>query len=159
MSTVSSQSKQATVIPAAKGRSLNVLGHVVNVMLGSAETRGDTFVFETITPPGLAVPVHLHEHEDEYGYLVEGVFEFYLDGRTFEAQAGAVLYCPRHTSHGFRNIGSTAGRMIWLSTPGAAVERFFDELGALPADAPPDMEKVLAIFAKYEIQVLPTPGM
>jgi hypothetical protein len=25
--------------------------------------------------------------------------------------------------------------------------------------APPDMEKVLAIFAKYEIQVLPTPGM
>jgi hypothetical protein len=49
--------------------------------------------------------------------------------------------------------------MMWLSTPGAAVERFFDELGALPADAPPDMEKVLAIFAKYEIQVLPTPGM
>ncbi len=94
MSTVSSQSKQATVIAAGEGRRLNVLGHVVNVMLGNAETQGATFVFETITPPGLAVPVHLHEYEDEYGYVAEGVFEFYLDGRTLEATTGAILTLP-----------------------------------------------------------------
>jgi quercetin dioxygenase-like cupin family protein len=150
--------KQATITEAGKGRKLNVLGHVVNVMLG-ADTGSDSFAFEAITPPGGVVPVHLHEYEDEYGYVAEGVFEFYLDGRTVEAPAGAVVHCPRHTSHGFRNIGATAGKTIWLSTPGTSVERFFDELGALPADAPPDMQKVGAIFAKYSIQVLPTPGM
>jgi quercetin dioxygenase-like cupin family protein len=155
---MSNKSKQATTIDAGQGRQLNVLGHTVTVKLGSAETQGDSFVFATISPPGLFVPPHVHENEDEYGYIIEGVFEVFLDGRTYEARTGAVLHCPRHTSHGFRNIGSTPGKMIWLSTPGASVERFFDELGALPADAPPDMQKVVGIFAKYSIQVLPPPG-
>jgi mannose-6-phosphate isomerase-like protein (cupin superfamily) len=154
---MSSKSKQATIIDAGKGRRLSVLGHVVNVMLGSAETQGDSFVFEAISPAGLFVPPHLHEYEDEYGDIIEGVYEVFLDGRIYTAETGAVLYCPRHTSHGFRNIGATPGKMIWLSTPGTSVERFFDELGALPADAPPDMEKVVGIFAKYSIQVLPPP--
>jgi quercetin dioxygenase-like cupin family protein len=156
---MSNKSKQATIVDVGEARKLNVLGHVVNVMLGSAETQGDSFVFETISPVGSVVPPHRHEHEDEYGYIAEGVWEVILDGRTYEAKAGTVIYCPRRTSHGFRNIGSTTGRMIWVSTPGAAVERFFGELGALPADAPPDMEKVVGIFTKYDIQVLPPPGM
>jgi quercetin dioxygenase-like cupin family protein len=156
---MSSNSKQAAITDTGEGRKLNVLGHAVTVRLPSADTNGDSWVFEVITPPGLAVPPHVHEYEDEYGYIIEGVWEVFLDGRTYEAKSGAVLHCPRHTSHGFRNIGSTTGKMIWLSTPGAAVERFFDELGALPADAPPDMEKVVGIFAKYSIQVVPPPGM
>lgn len=156
---MSSESKQAQIIDAGKGRKLNVLGHVVNVMLTSADTQGASYVFEAISPAGLVVPPHRHEHEDEYGYIAEGVYEIYLNGQTYEAQAGAVLYFPRHSAHGFRNIGATTGKMIWLSTPGAQVECFFDELGALPVDAPPDMEKVAGIFAKYDMQVFPLPGM
>lgn len=154
---MSSKSKQATVVETGKGRKLNVLGHVVNVMLGSAETQGDHFAFEVITPAGQFVPPHVHEYEDEYGYIVEGIYEFFLDGRTYEAKTGAVLYCPRHTSHGFRNIGPTPGKMIWFANPGANDERSFDELGALPADAPPDVQKLVDIFAKYGMQVLPPP--
>jgi mannose-6-phosphate isomerase-like protein (cupin superfamily) len=108
--------------------------------------------------PPWAIPPHAHEYEDEYGYIIEGVWEVFLDGRTYEARTGTGLHCPRHTSHGFRNIGSTPGKMIWISTPGASVERFFDELGALPADAPPDMQKIVDIFTKYSIQVLPSVG-
>jgi quercetin dioxygenase-like cupin family protein len=155
---MSEYSKQAMVVAAGNGRTLNVLGHAVYVMLGVAENQGDSFVFTTISPPGLFVPPHVHENEDEYGYLIEGVFEVYLEGQTYEAKAGSVLYCPRRTSHGFRNIGSTPAKMMWVSTPGASVERFFDELGALPADAPPDMEKIVGIFAKYSLQVLPPPS-
>ncbi|MBW7882513.1 MAG: cupin domain-containing protein [Caldilineaceae bacterium] len=154
---MSSNSKQATIVEAGKGRKLNVLGHTVNVVLGSRESQGDSFVFEAISPAGLVVPPHIHENEDEYGYIAEGVYEIYLDGRTYEATAGAFLYFPRHSAHGFRNIGSTTGKMIWISTPGASVERFFDELGALPADAPPDLQKVAGIFTKYNMQVLPPP--
>jgi quercetin dioxygenase-like cupin family protein len=155
---MSSQSKQATVIANAAGRKLNVLGHPFTVLLSSTETQGDSFMFEVISPPGAAVPPHLHESEDEYGYIAEGVYEVFLDGRTYEAQAGAVLHCPRRTSHGFRNIGDTPAKMIWVATPGANVERFFADLAALPADAPPDMEKVLGIFARYQIQVAPPPS-
>jgi mannose-6-phosphate isomerase-like protein (cupin superfamily) len=154
-----SKAKQAAIVDAGEGRKLNVLGHTVNVLLGSAKTQGDSFVFEAISPAGLVVPPHLHENEDEYGYIVEGSYEIYLGEHTYEAGAGAVLYFPRHISHGFRNIGSTTGKMIWVSTPGAAVERFFDELGALPANVPPDMQKLVDIFARYDMQVFPPPAM
>ena len=154
---MSNQSKQATIIAVGAGRKLNVLGHVVNVMLGMAETQGDSYVFEVISPPGFFVPPHLHEHEDEYGYLIEGDWEIFLDGRIYQAKSGAVIHCPRHTSHGFRNIGTTTGKMIWVATPGANNERFFAELGTLPVDAPPDMQKVVGIFTKYDVQALPLP--
>jgi quercetin dioxygenase-like cupin family protein len=156
---MSSIPKEASIIDAGQGRKLNVLGHVVNVMLTSAETQGASFVFEAVSPAGLAVPPHIHEHEDEYGYIIEGVYEVFLDGETFEATSGAVIHCPRHSAHGFRNIGSTSGRMIWISTPGANVDPFFNELGALPVDGPPDLDKVAGIFAKYAMQVFPPPGM
>lgn len=156
---MSNKSKEATIIEAGKGRQLNVLGHTVNVMLGSAETQGDSFVFEAISPAGLVVPPHVHENEDEYGYIAEGVYEIYLGEHTYEARIGAMLYFPRHIPHGFRNIGSTTDKMIWISTPGARVESFFNELGALPTDAPPDMQEVASIFARYDMQVFPPPGM
>ena len=155
---MSGQSKQTAIIDAGAGRTLNVLGHVVKVMLSSADTQGQSFVFETISAPGLFVPPHAHEHEDEYGYVVEGVFEVFVDGQIHEAKTGAVLYFPRHVAHGFRNSGSTPGKMIWISTPGANVDPFFEELGALPADAPPDMEKVMGIFARHDMLVFPPPG-
>lgn len=156
---MSTQTAQAAIIEAGEGRKLNVLGHAVTVRIPSANTNGDSWMFEVISPPGMAVPPHVHEYEDEYGYIIEGVWEIILDGQIYEATAGAVVHCPRHTSHGFRNIGSTTGKMLWISTPGAAVERFFEELGALPADAPPDMEKIAGIFAKYSIGIVPAPSM
>ena len=156
---MSSKSKQATIVDAGKGRQLNVLGHTVNVMLANADTQGDSFVFETISPPGFVVPPHVHQHEDEYGYIAEGVFEIFLNQRTYEAKTGAVLYFPRYSAHGFRNIGSTPGKMIWISAPGANVEPFFNELGALPTDVPPDMQQVEGIFTKYDMQVFPPPGL
>ena len=149
-----SQSKQTLVATAADAYRLNVLGHVVNVKLGKTQTQGDVFMFEVVSPAGLAVPPHAHQNEDEYGYVTEGTYECVLDGRAFVAKAGDVVYCPRHTSHGFRNIGTTTAKMVWVSTPGAAVEAFFNDLGALPANEPPDMQRLLAIFAKYEIAVV-----
>jgi hypothetical protein len=41
--------------------------------------------------------------------------------------------------HGFRNIGAIVGKTLWTVTPGDSFEPFFEELGALPADAPPNM--------------------
>ncbi len=150
--------KHATVIDAGDGAKLNILGHAVTVMLGRAETNGDGYVFEVITPAGHGIPPHVHEHEDEYIFIAEGTYEVFLNGRTHEAKTGALLHFPRYMPHGFRNCGDTPGKTIWTVTPGASFETFFNELGALPADAPPDMQKVVGIFAKYGMEVLPRPG-
>ncbi|HRW47541.1 MAG: cupin domain-containing protein [Caldilinea sp.] len=156
---MSDQMKEAAIVHADAGSQVSVLGHGFRTLLSSADTRGDSYIFEVISPAGAFVPPHAHQHEDEYGYIAQGEYEIFLGDRTYEAQAGALLHFPRNIAHGFRNVGTTAGKTIWISFPGVKVEAFFAELAALPADAPPDMAKVGAIFARYDIQAFPPPAM
>jgi quercetin dioxygenase-like cupin family protein len=157
--TNSMQTKEATVVRPSEGQILNILGHTATLKLTSRHTNGDAYLFEVMTPPGHAIPPHVHQHEDEYIYVLEGSYEIFLDGKTYEATQGAMIYFPRHIAHGFRNTGSSAGRTLWTVVPGGSFEQFFTELGALPADAPPDMQKVVAIFKRYGMDVLPPPGL
>jgi quercetin dioxygenase-like cupin family protein len=148
--------RPAHVIPSAEGPTMNVLGHAVTIKLARAETDGDYYVFEVVSLPGLGVPPHVHQREDEVGYIVEGEYAFWLAGEVFTATAGATIHIPRYTPHGFQNIGATAGKTLWTVTPGANFEPFFDELGALPP-GPPDLAQVAAIFGRYSMDLLPPP--
>ncbi len=156
---MSMKTKEATVVRPNEGQLLNILGHTATLKLTSRETSGDAYVFEITTPPGHGIPPHIHRSEDEYIYVLEGSFEIFLNGQTFEANQGAMIYFPRHIAHGFHNNGVTVGRTLWTVVPGGSFEQFFAELGALPLDAPPDMQRVAAIFARYGMEVLPPPGL
>ena len=59
--------KPAGVIRATQGRTMNVLGHTVTLKLSRNETNGDYYTFELLSPPGLGVPPHVHEHEARAG--------------------------------------------------------------------------------------------
>lgn len=135
-----------------------VLGNEITVKLASPETGGDFHVFEAVTPPGVGVPPHVHQHEDEIIQVIDGEFEIFLDGKTHTATQGAVINFPRFISHGFRNAGKTPGRAIFTVIPGANFEKFFEELSALPGDRPPDMARVAEIFRRYDIEILAQPS-
>lgn len=144
---------KAAVISAPEGRPLHVIGNDVTVKLTKTETNGAYYVFEAVTPPGGGVPPHVHQNEDEVIRVLEGEYEFMLDGKTYKVGAGATINFPRHVPHAFTNVGHAPGRTLWTIIPGAGFEQFFEELGALPA-GPPDMENVAAIFKKYDIEIL-----
>lgn len=135
-----------------------VLGMEITLKLATAETGGDFYVFEASTPPGMGVPPHVHQHEDEIIQVIDGEFEIFLDGKTHNATQGAVINFPRFISHGFSNIGKEPGRTIFTVIPGANFEKFFEELSALPADRPPDMARVREIFKRYDIEILTQPS-
>src|SRR5262249_20270334 len=116
--TESMQAKAATVVLPAAGQPMNILGHQATLKLTSSDTRGDGYLFDLVTPPGLGIPPHVHQLEDEYIYVLEGTFEIFLGGKTYEASQGTLLYFPRYTAHGFRNIGAGAGRTLWTVVPG-----------------------------------------
>lgn len=156
---MSMQTKEATVVLPSEGQLLNILGHKATVKLSSHDTQGDAYLFEVETPAGHVIPPHVHQREDEYIYILEGTYEIFLDGKTHNAMQGALLHFPRHIAHGFRNIGSTTGKTLWTITPGTNFEQFFLDLDALPAGGPPDMQKVVAIFKQYGMDVLPPPGL
>ena len=145
------------VVPPGAGRRLLVIGHDITVKLDAADTGGDAFIFEASTPPGLGVPPHVHEREDEYLDVLEGTYEVFLGGETHRVGAGSVLHFPRRVPHGFTNAGVTTGRILFTVAPGARFARFFDDLAALPP-GPPDFAKVTAIFAGYDMTILPPPA-
>jgi quercetin dioxygenase-like cupin family protein len=57
-------------------------------------------------PPGAAAPRHSHPGE-ELVYVVEGLLEYALDGRSpVTLKVGEVLFIPYGTPHAVKNVGS-----------------------------------------------------
>ncbi len=151
------QGRKGIVIPSNEGRKMMVIGQEITLKLASSETGGDYYVFEALSPPGAAVPPHVHQHEDEILQIIQGEYEIFLDGKTHKARRGAVINFPRFVPHGFTNIGKELGRALFTVTPGANFEKFFEELSALPVNAPPDMVRVAEIFKRFDIAILEPP--
>jgi quercetin dioxygenase-like cupin family protein len=145
--------QKATVVSAGHGKKFNVLGHAITAMLARQDTDGNYYVFECVTPPGLGIPPHVHDREDELIYVAEGEFGIMLGDNHFTAKAGDEIFFPKHTPHAFQNIGSKAGKTIWTVVPGGNFEEFFSQLAALPAGEP-DLQLVAEIFAAYGMKIL-----
>jgi uncharacterized protein (TIGR02246 family) len=135
------------------------LGALTRVMSTGENTNGAFGLIEQLIPAGFASPYHIHHLEDEAFYVLEGGVTFVCDGEWFKAGPGAYVYGPREIPHGFRIEGSTPARILLLCAP-AGFERFVIEMSdpaterTLPPPAPPDMAKLMALAAKYNIDIL-----
>jgi len=109
-------------------------------------------------PPGFASPYHIHHLEDEAFYVLEGEVAFVCDGKWFKAGPGAYVFGPREIPHGFKIEGTSPVRILILCAP-AGFEHFILEMSepamdlTLPPPAP-DMTKLMALAAKYKIDIL-----
>ena len=146
-----------TVRTAAAGRAVAVVGDVYRFLVTGEETGGKYAVCEALVPPGGGPPPHVHSREDEIIQVLEGEYEIQLGDQTYQVKAGGLLHFPRYIPHAFRNVGRESGTTLWTVIPGGNFEKFFEELGALPAGGPPDMAKVAAIFGSYGMEILPLP--
>jgi len=121
-------------------------------------TNGAFGIVEQVMPPGFASPYHTHHLEDEAFYVLEGEMAFVCDGEWTTAGPGTFVYGPRNIPHGFKVVGDSPARLLLLCAPGG-FDQFVVELGE-PAPAPPDMAKLMAVAAKYCIDIhgpLPEP--
>ncbi len=126
--------KGAPHVPPGGGEaSLWVLGELLTRKISSRRTGGAYSLFEVITQPGSGPPPHVQHREDEAFYVLEGEYEFLVDGNTLRAESGSLLYVPKGTQHAHRNVGEVPGRMLTTHTPGDLYELFFENAGR-PAD-------------------------
>jgi quercetin dioxygenase-like cupin family protein len=119
----------------------------------TAQTTSGAFglIEQLMMPPGFASPYHTHHREDEAFYVLEGDMAFVFDGAWTKAGPGTYIFGPRNIPHGFKVVGDVPARILLLCTPGG-FEQFVVELSE-PAPAPPDMAKLVAMAAKYGIDV------
>jgi len=156
----------AHYIAAGEGtRSLLVFGELVRCKITSYQTGGAYSLFEFTAQPGAGPPPHVQHREDEAFYVLEGEYEFLVEGRTINAESGSLIYVPKGNLHTHKSVGEGIGRMLVSQTPGGLHERFFEEIGeemkdrstAPVSEDPPDMESIVKIAAEYGIE-MPPPG-
>jgi mannose-6-phosphate isomerase-like protein (cupin superfamily) len=149
-------------IPPGKGRrSLWLLGELVAYKIPSQRTGGAYTLFEVSTHPGAGPPLHIQHREDESFYVLEGEYEFVVEGYTLRAGADSLFYIPKGTLHAHKNVGERVGRMLVTQTPGGLYERFFEEVGkSVDGEAEPldledqsDVGRIVKVAAEYGIEI------
>src|SRR3712207_6623021 len=99
------------VPPGEGGKSLRVLGELVTYKITSYQTGGAYSLFEVVTHPAGGPPPHVQHREDEAFYVLEGEYEFVVEGRTMRVGAGSLIYVPRGNLHAHKTVGEEPGRL------------------------------------------------
>ena len=128
-------------------------------MAWTEETGGGfSLVEHPIPPKTLVAPLHIHEREDEYSFVLEGRMGAKLGDDVVYAEVGDLAFKPRNQWHTFWNPDDTPCRILEIIAPGG-FEHFFDEMATLMAGEF-DPEKLAELGARYGLYFQPesSPG-
>ena len=130
-------------------RRVNAFGQM-DLRIVSPATDGEMAVWESIVAPDAGPPLHVHTREDEFFYVLAGVFRFIVGDRVAVMSPGATMFLPRGIPHRFQTLGNKAGRLLAMATPGG-FEEFFLEVERTGASGRAEVE---AIGARYGLTFL-----
>jgi quercetin dioxygenase-like cupin family protein len=130
----------------------------VRVHISGAETGGAFALLETSGPPGDQPPLHVHHHDDEGFYVLDGELTLWVGDAVNVLRAGEGMLAPRGVPHTVR-VGDSEARWLVTSSP-AGFEGFVRAIGTpARATAMPDPEELARVAAVYGIEILGPPGM
>ena len=142
------------LLNAGSGHTFTMLGTTMRLIGTAAGTGGRYTVIEQVTPAGWGPPRHIHSREDEIFYILEGTYELHVGDERRTVSTGASAILPRHVPHGFRNAGSTPGRLLSIITPGGLEEYF---LAVAKCSLPPSPAQLVELARPFGLTLLP-PG-
>jgi quercetin dioxygenase-like cupin family protein len=131
---MTTQMQAFTLRPGAGTTIRNPLGGPLTFKLRGEESNGAIMVLESQVPPGQGPPLHIHQHEDEWLYVLEGEMRFRIGDEVVAAPEGSFAFIPRGTPHTWQNIGGEPAIFLGVIAP-AGLERFFERFAELPEEA------------------------
>lgn len=130
------------------------------VKASSNETGGLLTVLDVFEPPHEAVPLHVHQNEDEAFMILEGAASFVIGDETAEVGPGDFLYGPRGIPHSY-TTGPDGCRLLFILTPGgmedmvAGMSRPAERLELPPPpDEEPDWEQIAKLASSHGNEIL-----
>jgi len=151
-----SQSDQPHVIPAGEDRLGESHSRGYSSILFKVlprETSNGMFVIEHLNLIKGGPPLHLHLHQEEYFYVVEGEVNFQIGDSRKRLKPGDSILGPRGVPHTFAATGESPGRLLIAFTPAGEMEQFLRDT-AIPD--PPNQDA--AFFRRYGMELLgPSP--
>ncbi len=111
--------------------------------------QGHSPSLSTRSTRGILVPPHMHTHEDEFSYVLEGEIGARIGDQVLQGAPGCYIVKPRGIPHTFWNAGSKRARLIKIISP-VGFEKFFAEIAELfQGGGAPDFEKRTQIANRY----------
>ena len=115
-------------VRSSEGERIPLRGNTITLKATGAETGGVLTFTEIEATPGGGPPVHVHDHCDEWFYVLEGTFDIVLGDEVVRAEPGDFAYVPRGTPHRFASAVSGTARLLAAFTP-TGLEDFFRAAG------------------------------
>ena len=100
-------------------------------------------------PPRLIAPRHVHHHDDEAWYVLEGILRVQSGENEIEARAGSAVLVPRGTPHTYWNAGP--GRLRYLLIMTANIFSLIQGIHALKERTPATLQE---LFRKHNSELL-----
>lgn len=96
--------------------------------IGTTDTDGDLYVFESSRVKEGGPTHHYHFAQDEWWYVLEGEFLIKVGETVYEAKAGDSVFGPRMVPHSFAKVGAGEGRLLMIFQPAGKMEEFFRKI-------------------------------
>ena len=140
-----------------EGKTIRIFAGVEFIVKVSSEDSGGAFtLLDNLNPAGTFLPPHIHHRESETFYIMEGQYEFNVDGTVIHAGPGDTVYAPQGVPHSFKVTSETDGRVMLYVSPGG-FDLCAEAMSKLPLD-PPDMGAIIQTCMEHGIEFLPPPG-
>ena len=111
------------------------------------DTNGELFIIEHTTRQKGGPPHHIHPHQDEWFYVIEGEFLFEVSHDRVTLRPGGSVLTPRNLPHAWAFVGNDGGKMLISYTPAGRMEAFFREV--TKSNSMPPQDK--ALFEKFDL--------
>jgi uncharacterized cupin superfamily protein len=134
---------------------ISVLGESVEIFVSSKSTNYNFCVGVQTSPPGGGPPPHKHEREDETFTVLEGQYELFDGNGWIPFPKGEIRCSLRGNFHGFRNCGTTHGKMMFITNAGA-LDEYFEIIS--PLVLPKDIDRLTEVSKHYGLIFLPPEG-
>lgn len=132
-------------------------GVLMKQHLASKGTGGSFSLLENRSNGPSRTPVHVHAHDDETLFILNGAMQAIIDGEEHSLGTGESIFLPRGIPHQLMNVSDTPAHYLLLCTPGG-FEGFLEEGGhaLAPGEAPQptssaDVERLKAAAPPFGI--------
>ena len=129
-----------------KNQPFDFHGSQFTVKVLSSESNDRYTVLDVIHAPNIGPAEHQHPAGPETFSVLDGDYEFFLNGESIKAKAGDVICVPTGASHRFVT-GDNGGHVIVISPPN--LEFYFWEVSQLLAKGDVSFEQESEIGKKY----------
>jgi quercetin dioxygenase-like cupin family protein len=126
---------------------VQTLNALVSVLANTEQTDGAFNLFDVVCPIGFETQLHIHYSEDVAIYVLEGTLDIFWGDEKKQAKVGSYFFQPRGIPHGFRVMGATSARILYITFP-AGFDKFVIE-GSKPIGA--SKSKISEAHFKIEI--------